>query len=74
MCSVHVWVLNLYTKLQISKSTPKGDILFFKNFQELQRMARLDYTVFSSICDIITARLVKTMPKLQANQCAASER
>ncbi len=42
------------TKLQISKSTPKGDILFFKKipFQELQRMARLDYKVFSCICDI----------------------
>ncbi len=34
-------------KLQISKSTPKGDILFFLKiaFQELQRTARLDYKV-----------------------------
>ncbi len=36
------------TKLQISKSTPKGDISFKKKknpFQELQRTARLDYKV-----------------------------
>ncbi len=34
------------TKLQISKSTPKGDISFKKiPFQELQRTARLDYSV-----------------------------
>ncbi len=39
--------INKSTKIQMSKSTPKGDIsvFFVIPFQELQRTARLDYKV-----------------------------
>ncbi len=47
VCSVYGLGIKRSTKLQISKSTTKGDISFKKKiiFQELQRTAHMNYSI-----------------------------